>query len=468
MKKTICIICIVAIVLAFVSVSTAFSADTDFVIEDSILISYNGNDESVSVPNSVKAIADNAFLNNTTIKSIKLHSDVYSIGNKAFFGCASLESVSNAESVSYVGALCFAGTPFLTQSTEEFLTVGGALVSYNGESADVTLPENVVSVSPYAFLQNDVITSFEAGANLSSIGEGAFYDCSKLSQVNVTDSVTYIGADAFYGTKWQNSQGDFAVLGNDILVRYNGVDSVVIIPSGILQIAPNAFYENKSITSVIVPSSVFAIGDRAFMGCDKLNEIELNLGLVSIGKEAFADCESLASLTTPMSLSRISQGAFINCNRLNVCFLRGNNLIIERGAFANCSNLESALLSSTVLAVMDDAFYNDAKLISISVPKNIAMITPNAFSGKCNPVVICEEKSFAHTALSNDFYVSLIQGDSDTDHKLSVLDATTIQLHIAGLDELPVSNFAFMDADCDATVSVLDATYIQLSIAQLL
>ncbi len=61
---------------------------------------------------------------------------------------------------------------------------------------------------------------------------------------------------------------------------------------------------------------------------------------------------------------------------------------------------------------------------------------------------------------------SAVLGDVDDDNKVTVIDATQIQLHIAQLTSLKI-NKAVADVDRDNKISVLDATHIQCHIAQL-
>lgn len=468
MKKLTIVFCVILILACAFSAVPAFSADTDFIVEDSVLLSYTGSSESVTVPSSVTAIASSAFENNTTIKSIKLHNKVYTIGDKAFYGCTSLKTVSGGSGVKYVGALSFVETAFLSSSTDEFVILGSVLLCYNGTGASVTLPDSITCISPYAFLRNTRLTSFKSGSNLKAIGEGAFYECSALKTVSVIDSVSFIGADAFKGTKWLSSKSGFVTLGDGILIAYNGSSTALKIPTTVNQIAPNAFYSNTKVTSVDVPSSVFAIGARAFMSCSNLSDVKLSYGLVMIDDEAFANCSKLKSIATPMTLSKIGKGAFINCTKLSQAQLQGNRLSIDYGAFAYCGNLELAFISNSAVAVGNDVFSNDTKLSFVTAPSGLLVISPDSFSGVESLTVLCDEGSFAHSALKGTFECSFGRGDVGRDGELDILDATIIQRHIACIETLSMQKLAFADADFDATVSVLDATYIQRYIAKLL
>ena len=63
---------------------------------------------------------------------------------------------------------------------------------------------------------------------------------------------------------------------NNILIKYTGSDSSVIIPEGVTQIGSWAFTDNTNITSIVIPDSVTTIMDHAFAGCTQLKKFLSN------------------------------------------------------------------------------------------------------------------------------------------------------------------------------------------------
>ena len=58
---------------------------------------------------------------------------------------------------------------------------------------------------------------------------------------------------------------DVFVIGNGILVEYNGSGGDVKIPAGVTEIAPRAFAINRSfVSSVVIPEGCAKIDDDAF------------------------------------------------------------------------------------------------------------------------------------------------------------------------------------------------------------
>ncbi len=90
--------------------------------------------------------------------------------------------------------------------------------------------------------------------------------------VNIPDSVTSIGASAFWGC--------------------DGLTSVTI-GRGVTSIGENAFLNCSGLTSINIPDSVTEIGENAFWGCDGLTSVTIGRGVTSIGDYAFYDCDGL-------------------------------------------------------------------------------------------------------------------------------------------------------------------------------
>ena len=83
------------------------------------------------------------------------------------------------------------------------------------------------------------------------------------------------------------------IVKNNILCRYEGEESHVVIPDGVTSIGDCAFRDNKSLISVTIPSSVTSIGDEAFYDCKSLTSATIQSPIITIGRGAFAACKRL-------------------------------------------------------------------------------------------------------------------------------------------------------------------------------
>ena len=456
--KKLCLLMAVLLLLSSLSLS-AFAAGSDFEIKDEVLVRYKGSAAGVTLPSEISSVGANAFKGNTAVKSISIPDTVYEIGEQAFYGCSSLTSVSGGGNVSRVGDLAFNGTPYLDKSTVKYLVLGHVLLWYNGTSQGVTIPSHCTAVASYAFMKCDYLTSFTAYDGLLSVGTGAFYSCSKLSDVNLPSTVSSVGAYAFDGTPYLASLGEFAAVGDNVLIKYSGSDTSVSVPEGITRIAPHAFTGSK-ISSINLPESVYLIDDYAFADCVGLSDISLNEGLVSIGNGAFRGCKSLNGFVSPLSLQYIGQQAFRG-SAISSAVLTGKGLNVSYNAFKGCDRLQYVLLSSEVGAIYDNAFDSCTGLEGISVPPSLSEISPQSLSNCPKVIVFCDEKSPAQTALSAN-KISTVNGDSDNDGVLTIIDSSLIQYYIADLMKLRGSQVAAADFNYDAVIDIRDAFWIQM------
>ena len=73
---------------------TATAADEDFVIEDGVLVKYNGPGGEVVVPEGVTKIGDFAFYGCHDLTGITIPNSVTAIGEETFGFCDSLQIVN--------------------------------------------------------------------------------------------------------------------------------------------------------------------------------------------------------------------------------------------------------------------------------------------------------------------------------------------------------------------------------------
>ena len=81
-----------------------------------------------------------------------------------------------------------------------------------------------------------------------------------------------------------------------VLVKYNGTQSDVIVPDGVVEIGEFAFIGKRSLQSVVLPDSVKTICQSAFSMCRNLKTV-VCYGVETIGCHAFYDCRRLQTIS---------------------------------------------------------------------------------------------------------------------------------------------------------------------------
>ena len=171
--------------------------------------------------------------------------------------------------------------------------------SYQGYFGEVVIPESVEHEG----------TTYR----VTSIGNEAFYECSGLTSITISNSVTSIGEEAFY--------------------ECSGLTSVTI-GNSVESIGRWAFTNCSGLTSVTIPNSVTSIGYGAFAGCSGLTSVTIPNSVTSIGDGAFSSCSGLTSVTIGNSVESIRKHAFGWCSKLQDVYCYAENVpFAESNAF---------------------------------------------------------------------------------------------------------------------------------------
>ncbi len=170
---------------------------------------------------TIKGIADEAFMGDTTVITVSVPSCYTYIGKFAFAGCTALTTFSAEEGLSEIGAYCFAPS---YQSDDEEITLNEDACA---ALTKATLPSSVKTIGVCAFYKcsalvlNGIPKSLEKVeklafsetqidnidfSNVTYIGEYAFYDCPELTTVTHTEKVSDCGGFAFGKTPLFDNQ----------------------------------------------------------------------------------------------------------------------------------------------------------------------------------------------------------------------------------------------------------------------
>ena len=123
------------------------------------------------------------------------------------------------------------------------------------------------------------------------------------------------------------------------------VDSVLVVPAGVTEIAEREFTERPDIREIRFEGNVLRkIGRSAFAWCPNLRILHLPEGLDDIGSLAFAYCSGLEEASFPASLAHIGANAFAFCTSLREATLPPRLKELESYAFCECSRLERVVL----------------------------------------------------------------------------------------------------------------------------
>lgn len=112
--------------------------------------------KEISLPEGLETIGWGAFKECSQLEQVVIPASVQEIDTIAFWNCEKLRTVVLPDTVTNVDGSAFAGTPWLEEQTEEFVTAGdGLLIRYNGNETVVEIPENIKYLNNYNFDMKD-------------------------------------------------------------------------------------------------------------------------------------------------------------------------------------------------------------------------------------------------------------------------------------------------------------------------
>eukprot|EP00980_Cylindrotheca_fusiformis_P015745 scaffold4562_cov67-Cylindrotheca_fusiformis.AAC.1 len=196
----------------------------------------------------------------------------------------------------------------------------------------------------------------------SSVGEipaKAFKNCKALVQVQLPETLTRIGKQAFLYCINLKSVQFFSDYDSPETSSTNPnlEEGTIVFPERVkLRIDAGAFCECNSLRKVIVRSTTTKLGSFAFGCCLGLLYVELPEGLRVIESGMFVYCESLASVKIPSSVTKILGRAFSGCSSLAAVDLPHGLLEMGASSFSRCVALQTLCIRSTSSTVGQDAF----------------------------------------------------------------------------------------------------------------
>lgn len=249
-----------------------------------------------------------------------------------------------------------------------------------GSIVSITIPQSVTEIGSMAFHKCTNLTSIVIPDSVTKLNSSLFWDCTSLESIIFSDNVTEIDSYVFYNTPWFEKLNDkYVVVGDSILIKYNGNDQNVVIPYGIKKIGASVFEKRVDILTVTIPDSVTKICDFAFTECSNLNTINIPDSVTEIGIRAFSKCVQLGSLYIPSSVKKIGGGAFEKCHNLHAVNIPNGITEINAQTFYCCSNLKAITIPNSVTRIGGDAFEGCTRLVSITIPQTVKTIEYNAF-----------------------------------------------------------------------------------------
>lgn len=228
--------------------------------------------------------------------------------------------------------------------TGEFLISYRTLKKYNGNSAEVHIPENVEKIAENAFQGNKSVRRIFLPRGLRLIEDCAFADCSNLRELVLPRF------DLLFGPKIK-----------PLAFYWSGINRI-ILSKDVMAIQPEiremfTKYTGKNIVNVFVAedNNKFVDIDGVVYSKDKTRIFlyprgrkeecyEIPVGVKCIEKETFANSQ-LRKIIIPEGVDTIKEGAFAGCRNIKSIYLPTSLKKVYPSIFAGCKSLKNVSVS---------------------------------------------------------------------------------------------------------------------------
>ncbi len=390
---------------------------------------------SITLPETVREIGDNAFLNCTNLKTANIKAEIIAgttsindnneevftidpsnitngvtvtstIGNNVFQGCTALQS-ARITGFQKIGNYLFSGCSSLTSAefstdgmykvtknsvttTELTMTIGTDTFSGCSALANVTLGKNITTIGANTFMDCISLDTVNIGPNLkSTFGVASFSNCPRMRMVNVDSANTTFSS--VNGVLYKGSSTKPTAL--EYLPPLNPVEfrdetgaltseiGTLILPESVSSVTAKAAQNNCNLKQLIAPSSI-TINSSAFTGCNNLTSVTAQ-STATIKESAF---EALPKLNDVHLLKKADVGAnaFKNCGALTTLEHSYNEGTsgskIGTSAFEGCSSLRGLKLCGWA-SISATAFKDCTSITEVTIVEGVGDIGNNCFEG---------------------------------------------------------------------------------------
>jgi hypothetical protein len=145
--------------------------------------------QSITLPNNLETIGDNAFKECDALTSITIPASVKTIGENIFYGSDKLKEV-------YYNSDASPASPIAQATNISLVVFGGTVVphkvlQYCSSVSEVRLADSITTIESYAFDGCGNLSKITVGSNLKIVEHSAFLNCSSLTTVELPSELNW-------------------------------------------------------------------------------------------------------------------------------------------------------------------------------------------------------------------------------------------------------------------------------------
>ena len=346
-----------------------------YVLRDSMLV-------EVTVPASVLKVESYAFWNSLSLVKVEFLSSTTGTGDftileNAFMACTALVDVTLPTRLASIDVNSFNGCTALTGFK---MASGGTNYSVK-DGIIVNAAEDAIVLAPQG-----IAGEYRIPAGIYTIGEYAFYNCTKLTKVTIPEWVTEIKAYAFYyctGMKELVFEG--TKNSGDLTVR-----------EGAFNYCRNVMVLNLPVNLVKAEVYSFGIGLTSDAASVVVN-VNIDRESVDVAENAFAQINTKGTIYYHVRVANIGatvpefsiSSAFgsalneVNVDPSNTHYASVDGILFDKNfktlMYYSASKRGAYVIPDTITKIDNNAFANRLLLTAITIPTSVEEIGYRAF-----------------------------------------------------------------------------------------
>ncbi|EAX84570.1 surface antigen BspA-like [Trichomonas vaginalis G3] len=234
-------------------------------------------------------------------------------------------------------------------------------MSQSSKLSSINLPDSIDFIGDYAFNGCFKITEISIPPKIYIIRVGTFSDMKSLKKVNL-NHVKNISANGFSLCNQLNS---------------------INFGDKLQYICEHAFKDTLLNIDLDFPSSIISIGKFAFSK-SSVKSLTFNSENMLIEESAFKDCQGLKIVKLPKNMKVLSNSTFESCKNLETVQFSKNLEIIHSRVFYHCEKLTKVELPESVTKIGDECFTMCSSITEFNLPKSLKYVGDKCFTNMTN------------------------------------------------------------------------------------